>query len=191
MRRLVHWRDCLRTVCLVKFIKFTFRLSGTAPYKGGDFDKDLEDIMRHRLSFDTAVWRDVSQAAKDFITNTLKINPAHRLTVEQALQHPWITRVGKRVARDRSANIDIAASTSEDSARLLSTSPDLYPNVREGLDAQRATKNAQNKSAISRQSTNEDDDGATVDQPGFSAKENAALDDATRSLQEKMKNIKL
>jgi serine/threonine protein kinase len=166
---------------VILFVLICLRLSGTAPYKGGDFDKDLEDIMRHRLSFELPVWKDVSAAAKDFITNMLKINPAHRLTVDQALQHPWITRVGRRVSRP--ANIDTSA---ESSAQLLSTSPDLYPNVRDGLDAHR-TQKMSSKLGLNRESTFSDDED--FDSRGPSA--SSSPSNETGDISDAFKSVKL
>lgn len=35
-------------------------LSGTTPYRGGDFNSDLENILANNISFDDQVWDEVS-----------------------------------------------------------------------------------------------------------------------------------
>jgi serine/threonine protein kinase len=35
-------------------------------------------------------WRNVSEGAKDLISNLLVVDPARRFTAKQVLEHPWI-----------------------------------------------------------------------------------------------------
>ena len=35
-------------------------------------------------------WANVSENAKDFIANLLRVDPSRRMTAEEALMHPWL-----------------------------------------------------------------------------------------------------
>jgi len=47
-------------------------------------------VLQGLFSFPSPYWDDVSQEAVDFIEDLLKQDPAERLTVDQALAHPWM-----------------------------------------------------------------------------------------------------
>lgn len=49
-----------------------------------------EQVLQGLFSFPSPYWDDVSQEAVDFIEDLLKQDPAERLTVDQALAHPWM-----------------------------------------------------------------------------------------------------
>jgi len=40
---------------------------------------------------------DLSELAKDFFLRLIKIDPLERYTAEEALQHPWITRIPRKI----------------------------------------------------------------------------------------------
>ena len=42
------------------------------------------------LRLPPALWNDISSEAKDLIRSLMNTNPAARLTVAGALQHPWL-----------------------------------------------------------------------------------------------------
>jgi serine/threonine protein kinase len=63
-------------------------LSGSLPFTGKDA---LESMKAENYNFDNPIWDAVSAAAKDVIIRLLKANPDERLTVDDALAHPWIT----------------------------------------------------------------------------------------------------
>ncbi|XP_022112093.1 serine/threonine-protein kinase 33-like [Acanthaster planci] len=66
-------------------------LSGYPPFTGRDEDGLYEEIRRGELDFSGAVWRKVSDEAKNAIQGLLTVDPAHRLTASELLHHPWIT----------------------------------------------------------------------------------------------------
>lgn len=74
-------------------VTFTM-LCGYPPF-WGDTERDIyRRIRRGTYSFEGPEWESRSQAALDFVTRVLVGDPAARLTVEDALQHPWITHEG-------------------------------------------------------------------------------------------------
>ena len=65
-------------------------LSGSVPFNGQDKTRLFKAISRGEVSFAAAVWRDVSDTAKDFIVRLLQTDPLRRMTASQALAHRWI-----------------------------------------------------------------------------------------------------
>lgn len=65
-------------------------LSGSLP-----FNAELlsQQIMGAELNFQSPVWKGISAEAKDLITKLVVVDPSKRLTIDQALQHPWIQNV--------------------------------------------------------------------------------------------------
>lgn len=47
-------------------------------------------ILEGRYDFPEPYWDDVSNSARDLINKLLVVEPASRLTCEEALAHPWI-----------------------------------------------------------------------------------------------------
>jgi len=47
-------------------------------------------IVTGNWEFDDDSWSDISDNAKDFITELLVLDPSERMTAKQALMHPWI-----------------------------------------------------------------------------------------------------
>eukprot|EP00050_Salpingoeca_kvevrii_P009109 m.307196 g.307196 ORF g.307196 m.307196 type:complete len:366 (+) comp19807_c0_seq1:2-1099(+) len=53
-------------------------------------DKMFEDIKNGNYEFEAPDWDDISDSAKDLVSRMLDVNPNTRITVAQALAHPWI-----------------------------------------------------------------------------------------------------
>jgi calcium/calmodulin-dependent protein kinase I len=66
-------------------------LSGTAPYYDPNPTRLFQMILNDRVSFDEDYWSEVSPQAKDLIRRLLEKDAAKRLTVDQALHHPWFS----------------------------------------------------------------------------------------------------
>jgi len=52
----------------------------------------MKKVKLGKFSFQDAVWSNVSDDAKDFITQLLIKDQDKRPSAEQALQHPWILK---------------------------------------------------------------------------------------------------
>ncbi|GAX17198.1 hypothetical protein FisN_10Lh047 [Fistulifera solaris] len=50
----------------------------------------IDQIMRCKYSFESPVWSNVSEDAKDFISKLIVVDPKERLDAAQALGHKWI-----------------------------------------------------------------------------------------------------
>jgi len=69
-------------------------LCGFPPFYGDGLPEVFEQIMKAEYDFPEPYWDDISSEAKDLINHLLVVDPAKRLTADQALQHPWITHGG-------------------------------------------------------------------------------------------------
>uniref|UniRef100_S4RZY6 Myosin light chain kinase 3 n=1 Tax=Petromyzon marinus TaxID=7757 RepID=S4RZY6_PETMA len=68
-------------------------LSGLSPFLGDDESETLNNIVTSNWEFDGEVFSEVSEDAKDFITNLLvKGKKRWRLSAKGALQHQWLLK---------------------------------------------------------------------------------------------------
>jgi len=65
-------------------------LCGFTPFYGDNQRQLFERILHAKFDYPSPEWDDVSATAKDFVSKLLVVNPADRLSAEQALLHPWI-----------------------------------------------------------------------------------------------------
>ncbi|XP_023931299.1 twitchin isoform X3 [Lingula anatina] len=65
-------------------------LSGLSPFAGDDDLETLQNVAKCDWEFDEDAFKTVSAEGKDFIKKLLLRNPTHRMTVHDALDHPWI-----------------------------------------------------------------------------------------------------
>jgi serine/threonine protein kinase len=64
-------------------------LGGYPPFHDEDQKELFRKIRAGVFEFHEQYWGGVSASAKDLIAKLLVVDPAQRLTAEQALQHPW------------------------------------------------------------------------------------------------------
>lgn len=65
-------------------------LGGYPPFHDNDQKKLFKKIIRGAYQFHDEYWSNISSEAKDLIRGLLILNPLNRLTVDQALEHPWV-----------------------------------------------------------------------------------------------------
>ncbi|VDN97428.1 unnamed protein product [Rodentolepis nana] len=66
-------------------------LSGISPFAGNDNKETLQNVSRASYDFNDESFRGVSDNAKDFISKLLIKAPEKRITVFEALDHPWLS----------------------------------------------------------------------------------------------------
>jgi len=71
-------------------------LSGYPPFYGKTENEKVEKILTAKYDFGHAVWNDVSDLAKDFISKCLCLQPKQRFTIKQLKEHPWIAALAKK-----------------------------------------------------------------------------------------------
>eukprot|EP01017_Pseudomicrothorax_dubius_P012592 TRINITY_DN15281_c0_g1_i1.p1 TRINITY_DN15281_c0_g1~~TRINITY_DN15281_c0_g1_i1.p1 ORF type:complete len:530 (-),score=103.40 TRINITY_DN15281_c0_g1_i1:81-1670(-) len=67
-------------------------LSGTPPFQGQNNKEVFKNVSVGKYSMSGSEWRNVSREAKDLISKLLVVDPAKRLSAEEALRHPWFRR---------------------------------------------------------------------------------------------------
>jgi len=70
-------------------------LCGRPPF-WGSLQKQLNCMKQEKFPMSKPPWPDVSHNAKDFIKELLRCAPENRLTIEQALNHPWFNGVAAK-----------------------------------------------------------------------------------------------
>ncbi|XP_037535909.1 serine/threonine-protein kinase Chk2 [Nematolebias whitei] len=66
-------------------------LSGYAPFHENFSQRSVtEQIIRGEFTMVPAKWTHVSNQAKDMVRKLLVVEPTKRMTVDEALQHPWL-----------------------------------------------------------------------------------------------------
>lgn len=73
-------------------LTFRIRLSGLSPFMGDSDVDTFANITRADYDFDDEAFDNVSQDAKDFISNLLVHRKEDRLTAEQCLASTWLTQ---------------------------------------------------------------------------------------------------
>ncbi|KAM4747070.1 death-associated protein kinase 2 [Rhinophrynus dorsalis] len=66
-------------------------LSGASPFLGENKQETLSNITAVNYEFDEEFFSHTSELAKDFIRKLLVKDTRKRLSIQQALRHPWIT----------------------------------------------------------------------------------------------------
>lgn len=65
-------------------------LCGYSPFRSENLDDLLAECQRGKIIFHDKYWKDVSQAAKDFIGRLLQVDPEKRATSYDALKDEWL-----------------------------------------------------------------------------------------------------
>uniref|UniRef100_A0A914UY70 Ig-like domain-containing protein n=1 Tax=Plectus sambesii TaxID=2011161 RepID=A0A914UY70_9BILA len=65
-------------------------LSGLSPFGGTNDDETLRNVKGCDWSFDDETFKNISDEGKDFIRKLLLMEPETRMTVHEALDHPWL-----------------------------------------------------------------------------------------------------
>lgn len=80
-------------------------MSGEPPFTGQDEEGLYDSIRKGELDFSTMAWQRISDEAKNAIQGLLKVDPAHRLTASELLDHPWITGDRSRPMNNGPTNV--------------------------------------------------------------------------------------
>jgi len=79
-------------------------LTSKLPFLAEDRMVLFQKIERGQYDLPAELWQGISDEAKDLVRRLLDINPATRISAEQALNHPWITHSrspGQTVSKKR------------------------------------------------------------------------------------------
>ena len=75
-----------------------YLLSGELPFDDSDQPAQLYHIMAGDYTFSTPIWNSISKAAKDLIKKMMVVKPRLRLTLNEVMQHQWVTARHEDVA---------------------------------------------------------------------------------------------
>lgn len=69
-------------------------LCGYPPFNGENNTEVHDAVRRGRYRFPSSDWSSTSRESRDFIRRLLQKDPRKRMSVEQALNHPWVAKHG-------------------------------------------------------------------------------------------------
>uniref|UniRef100_A0A7S4HNE9 phosphorylase kinase n=1 Tax=Vannella robusta TaxID=1487602 RepID=A0A7S4HNE9_9EUKA len=75
-------------------------LCGFTPFYGDDEDEVYDKIEEGDYSFPSPYWDKISQEAQDLISQCFELDKNKRITIDEALKHPWICEHAPEVALD-------------------------------------------------------------------------------------------
>lgn len=67
-------------------------LCGFPPFYDESVQVLTEKVAKGEYTFLSPWWDDISKEAKDLVSHLLTVNPDRRYTIDQFLEHPWITQ---------------------------------------------------------------------------------------------------
>jgi len=70
-------------------------LGGYTPFFGDDESQCERKVLLGSFEFHPDYWGNVSEEAKDLIRKMLTVDPKQRISLSDAIQHPWLTRCSK------------------------------------------------------------------------------------------------
>uniref|UniRef100_H0V3V2 Myosin light chain kinase, smooth muscle n=1 Tax=Cavia porcellus TaxID=10141 RepID=H0V3V2_CAVPO len=81
-------------------------VSGLSPFMGDNDNETLANVTSATWDFDDEAFDEISEDAKDFISNLLKKDMKNRLNCTECLQHPWLMKdtknmEAKKLSKDR------------------------------------------------------------------------------------------
>jgi calcium-dependent protein kinase len=66
-------------------------LSGEQPFEGSSSQEIIKKIVVGKYAFSNDSWRHISDSAKDLISQMLTLSQYHRISLKEALKHPWFS----------------------------------------------------------------------------------------------------
>ncbi|MCP9266046.1 Twitchin [Dirofilaria immitis] len=79
-------------------------LSGLSPFGGETDEETLRNVKKCDWNMDDPSFTNISQDGKDFIKKLLILDPENRMTVHEALEHPWLSGTTNNVLSQQIPN---------------------------------------------------------------------------------------
>eukprot|EP01023_Acetabularia_acetabulum_P051522 TRINITY_DN57042_c1_g1_i1.p1 TRINITY_DN57042_c1_g1~~TRINITY_DN57042_c1_g1_i1.p1 ORF type:complete len:367 (-),score=82.71 TRINITY_DN57042_c1_g1_i1:2148-3248(-) len=105
-------------------------LSGYSPFDDENDAVLFQKIKSGDYDADDPIWDEVSDSAKDLVSKLLNIDSEERLTSEEALQHPWMVSMRKKLEEK---NSKMNGNQSEEFASTLKENLNKQIQARESL----------------------------------------------------------
>ena len=74
-------------------------LSGSLPFDHESQKETIRMTLEDQLVFDLPCWDKISPSAKDLIVKLLRKDPKQRISLSEAMRHPWFETVAGRHAK--------------------------------------------------------------------------------------------
>jgi len=68
------------------------RLCGESAFAASTVEKIFKRNEQCEIRFPDALWKSVSSEAKDLVIKMTEKNPEKRITIDEALNHPWFIK---------------------------------------------------------------------------------------------------
>ena len=133
-------------------------LCGFPPFFDNDIQEMFYQIVNGKFQFPSPFWDDISDEAKDLITNMLNVNPLERYSAKQVLTHEWVT------------NDDDINQTINNNDNIMSSNENININNNNLNKPKLYTVNENNSITL--------DKSTTPISTGMSAKDIASIDDS-------------
>ncbi len=83
-------------------------LCGKLPFSDEHSEREVaRQTIHEKLSFSQPIWEKKSKEAKDFVNKLLNKDPKKRMSVREALVHPWIKKYYPSTVEERLKNNNI------------------------------------------------------------------------------------
>ena len=69
------------------------RLSGALPFNSYDLSGILQKTLDGAYTLNDRRWKMISEDAKDLVTKLLESDPSDRISLDEALKHPWFDQI--------------------------------------------------------------------------------------------------
>ena len=73
-------------------------LSGIPPFNGASDQEIMKRVKTGKFAFSDPCWKNISDQAKDFITQLLTMDINKRPSAADALKHPWIEQANEQIS---------------------------------------------------------------------------------------------
>lgn len=87
-------------------------LSGFPPFPGNDHKEIIKNVMKKELKFNHDEFKNCSEDAKNLIRKFLKKDPDQRITLQEALNDPWLKDSGNDIKIDLTSHKQIISKIS-------------------------------------------------------------------------------
>ena len=95
-------------------------LSGTIPFYGKTSEETKEKLLEGSVKYTDRIWNRISPEAKDLISKMLQYSPESRISVNEALDHPWIKKfMEPRSPLDRQLSIGLSNLSNFETQKTL------------------------------------------------------------------------
>lgn len=86
-------------------------MSGIPPFNGATDQEIMKKVKIGKFSFTDGIWSNISDTAKDFITQLLTKDQNKRPSASDALKHPWIEQANAQTKENVSSDVAMSALT--------------------------------------------------------------------------------